>query len=149
MDPSFDIPCEPRLSNSIFKNRPVLNPNRKIKPNVKEPIAISSNDTTLMNVTNNPVEKPTMNSENDVIFRVPSIASVNRINNLTSLSKIDAIHRSISFNPSNTTLFYITSSTPDDNSMTYSNSSITSDQPSLSERKNKKKEKYAMSSLAA
>ena len=153
MDHSFDIPCEARLSNSIFKNRLKLNQNKTPKSKQKHLITTDSNDAELtpgnyavnefkqsslslyLSGDPDPVEKPEMTSENNdnrVVYRTPSVNSANRVKNLTNLSKTNAFRRSISFNPSNTTLFYITSSTPDDNSMTYSNSSVTSDQPSLS-----------------
>ncbi|CAF1123407.1 unnamed protein product [Adineta ricciae] len=132
MDHSFDIPCEARLSNSIFKNRLKLNQNKTPKSKQEKLITADLNNAELTPGDPDPVEKSEMTSENNdnrVVYRTPSVDSANRVKNLT---KADAFHRSISFNPSNTTLFYITSSTPDDNSMTYSNSSVTSDQPSLS-----------------
>ncbi len=45
MDYSFDLPSEPRLSNSIFKNRPVPSARTKMKQRNKIFLPIDLDDT--------------------------------------------------------------------------------------------------------
>jgi hypothetical protein len=71
----------------------------------------------------------TKNDESSVIFRRKNPFSSNRNQMLPYISQDNLhINHSYSLNPSDTTLFYVTSSIFDDNSKSYSSS----DQPSLS-----------------
>lgn len=79
---------------------------------------------------------PPLNTENDnnrVVFRQKNSILRYRPNVLINpLKENYDNHLSLSLNPSDSTLFYITSSVSDDNSIANSYSFSTSDQPSLS-----------------
>ncbi|CAF1367503.1 unnamed protein product [Adineta steineri] len=144
MEHSFDIPREPHLSNSIFKNRPIPHPRARKTPTTKITQTTDHNDAVPFDdantVENSNEQPPSINRDNDdypVTFRPRNAFSSNRINNLAYLSQGNDNTDSVSLDPPNTTLFYITSSIPDDNSITTSNSPSTSNRPSLLEHDEK------------
>ncbi|CAF4414914.1 unnamed protein product, partial [Adineta steineri] len=98
-------------------------PTTKITQTTDRNDAVPFDDTNT--VENSNEQPPSINRDNDdypVTFRSRNAFSSNRINNLAYLSQGNDNTDSVSLDPPNTTLFYITSSIPDDNSKTTSNS---------------------------
>ena len=104
MDESFELPREPRLSNSIFKNRPIP-PHARTK--IKPTISVKSDDN----------ESPSENVESSVVYRDRNPHSSNRHQNVLL--------------PQSPTLFYVTSPPPPPSSIfDESSKSDTSSNPS-------------------
>ncbi len=137
MDSSFDLPREPRLSNSILKNRPMPAARTKMKQRKTTPLAVGPDDAV-------PLDRKFMLQsfqssicvflldsdqpfESTVVFREKKpFPSFSRNKVLPYLSEQSQSSHSV--NPSDSTLFYVTSSIADDNTKSRSSSQ----EPSLS-----------------
>ncbi|CAM4954510.1 unnamed protein product [Rotaria socialis] len=146
MDSSINSHCEPPPSNSGLKKRPAPIIRSRITPttvDLDDPVPlegshIDRNVNAISNeqaASNNP-----SNNDCNVTFRPIQPVSLNRKNILAHLAKENSNHGSNLLNPSDKTLFYVTSSVFDDDSVTNSNSYSSFEQALLS--------KYAENNLS-